>query len=84
MGANLNQPIKSLHVIITQYCTCGHFRYKLVWAKYQISSAETNSAIFEYLIVTVPFECLSTYTNYLGKYIIGPHVIYVFRNGEFK
>ena len=46
-------------------------------------SAETNSAIFEYSIVTVPFECLSTYTNYLGKYVIGPHVMFhVFQNGE--
>ena len=40
------------------------------------SSAETNSTIFEYSIVTVPFECLSTYTNYLGKYVIGPHVMF--------
>ena len=39
-------------------------------------SAETNSTIFEYSIVTVPFECLSTYTNYLGKYVIGPHVMF--------
>ena len=48
------------------------------------SSAETNSTIFEYSIITVPFECLNTYTNYLGKYVIGPHVIHMFRNGEFK
>jgi len=49
------------------------------------SSAETNSAILKYSIVTVPFECLSTYTNYLGKYVIGPHVTFhVFQNGEFE
>lgn len=48
-------------------------------------SAEMNSAIFEYTIVTVPLECLSTYMNYLGKYVIGPHVMFhVFLNGEFK
>ena len=48
-------------------------------------SAETNSAIFKYSIVTVPFECLSTYMNYLGKHVIGPHVTFhVFQNGEFE
>jgi len=39
-------------------------------------SAETNSAIFDYLIVTVPFKCISMYTNYLGKYVIGLHVMF--------
>jgi len=50
-----------------------------------LASAETNSAIFEYSIVTVPFKCFSMYTNYLGRYVIGPHVMFhVFRNGKFK
>ena len=55
--------------------TNGRTRGKL-HGHFNLTSAETNSAIFEYSIVTVPFECPSTYTNYLGKYVIGPHVMF--------